>query len=86
MDALGIQPGDEVITSPYTDFGTISSILSARALPILADLDYKSYQIDAAAIEKKISPNTKAIMPVHIMGSACNMDAIMAVANKKTFR
>ncbi|AHF14496.1 DegT/DnrJ/EryC1/StrS family aminotransferase [Niabella soli] len=83
VDALGIQPGDEVITSPYTDFGTISSILSARALPILADLDYKSYQIDAAAIEKKISPNTKAIMPVHIMGSACNMDAIMAVANKK---
>lgn len=82
VDALNIQPGDEVITSSYTDFGTISSILAARALPIFADLDYRSYQIDPAAIAQKITPNTKAIMPVHIMGSACNMDAIMAVANK----
>lgn len=82
VDALSIQPGDEVITSSYTDFGTISAILAARALPIFADLDHRSYQIDAAAIAQKITPNTKAIMPVHIMGSACNMDAIMAVAGK----
>lgn len=82
VDALNIQPGDEVITSSYTDFGTISAILAARALPIFADLDHRSYQIDPAAIAQKITSNTKAIMPVHIMGSACNMDAIMAVANK----
>lgn len=82
IDALNIQPGDEVITSSYTDFGTVSAILAARALPIFADLDYRSYQIDAASVASKITTNTKAIMPVHIMGSACNMDAIMAVANK----
>ncbi len=82
VDALNIQPGDEVITSSYTDFGTISAILAARALPIFADLDHRSYQIDPAAVAQKITPNTRAIMPVHIMGSACNMDAIMAVANK----
>lgn len=82
VDALGIQPGDEVITSPYTDFGTISAILAARALPVLADLDHRSYQIDPDEIAQKITPRTKAIIPVHIMGAACDMDAIMAIAGK----
>ncbi|MEN6335636.1 MAG: DegT/DnrJ/EryC1/StrS family aminotransferase, partial [Phycisphaerales bacterium] len=63
VEALGIGPGDEVITSPYTDPGTIQGILSARALPVLADLDVESYQLDPADVEKKINENTKAIMP-----------------------
>jgi perosamine synthetase len=82
VEALGIGPGDEVITSPYTDPGTIASILSARALPVLADLDPASFQLDPDEVEKKITPNTKALMPVHMMGQPCDMDRIMAIAKK----
>ena len=63
VEALGIGPGDEVITSPYTDPGTIASILSARALPVLADLDPASFQLDPDEVAKRITENTKAIMP-----------------------
>jgi dTDP-4-amino-4,6-dideoxygalactose transaminase len=80
--AMGIGPGDEVITSPYTDFGTISAILTSRALPVLADLDPASYQLDPADVERKITPATKAIMPVHMMGLPADMDRIMAIAAK----
>lgn len=82
VEAMDIGPGDEVITSPYTDFGTISAILTSRALPVLVDLDRASYQLDAALIEKKINKNTKAIIPVHMMGMPCEMDKIMAIAEK----
>jgi len=86
VEALGIGPGDEVITSPYTDPGTIASILSARALPVLADLDRESYQLDPNEVEKRITENTKAIMPVHMMGQPCNMDAIMEIAKKHNLK
>jgi len=86
VEALGIGPGDEVITSPYTDPGTIQGILSARALPVLADLDVESYQLDPADVEKKITENTRAIMPVHMMGQPCDMDSIMAIAKKHNLR
>lgn len=82
VEALGIGPGDEVITSPYTDMGTISSILTSRALPVMVDLDLESYQLDPAEIEKKVNKNTKAIMPVHIMGLPADMEKIMAIAKK----
>ncbi len=82
VEALGIGPGDEVITSPYTDPGTIASILAARALPVLADLDPASYQIDPQDVERRITPNTRAIMPVHMMGQPCDMDAIMDIARR----
>lgn len=82
VEAMGIGPGDEVITSPYTDFGTISSILTSRALPVLVDLEPDTYQLDPAEVEKKINRNTRAIMPVHIFGVACNMEKIMAIAKK----
>ena len=78
VEALGIGPGDEVITSPYTDPGTIASILSSRALPVLADLDPASYQLDPDDVERRITENTRAIMPVHMMGQPCNMERIMA--------
>jgi dTDP-4-amino-4,6-dideoxygalactose transaminase len=86
VEALGIGPGDEVITSPYTDPGTIASILSARALPVLADLDRESYQLDPDDVERRITENTKAIMPVHMMGQACNMERIMAIARKHNLK
>ena len=86
VEALGIGAGDEVITSPYTDPGTISSILVARALPVLADLDRESYQLDPEDVERKITENTKAIMPVHMMGQPCNMEAIMKIAKKHNLK
>ncbi|MGX5816715.1 DegT/DnrJ/EryC1/StrS family aminotransferase [Chitinophaga lutea] len=82
VEALGIGPGDEVITSPYTDFGTISAILTSRALPVMADLDTASYQLDPADVARKITPATKALMPVHMMGLPADMDQIMAIAGK----
>ena len=86
VEALGIGPGDEVITSPYTDPGTIASILSARALPVLADLDRDSFQLDPADVERRITENTKAIMPVHMMGQPCDIDAITAIAKKHNLK
>ena len=80
VEALGIGAGDEVITSPYTDPGTIEAILSARALPVLADIDPASYQLDPDDVEKRITENTRAIMPVHMMGQPAHMDRIMAIA------
>lgn len=82
VEALEIGPGDEVITSPYTDPGTIAAILSARALPVLADLDPDSYQLDPADVERRINENTKAIMPVHMMGQPADLDKIMAIAKR----
>ncbi len=86
VEALGIGPGDEVITSPFTDPGTIAAILSARALPVLADIDLQSYQLDPADVERRITENTKAIMPVHIMGQPCDMGSIMVIAKKHSLR
>jgi dTDP-4-amino-4,6-dideoxygalactose transaminase len=86
VEAMGFGPGDEIITSPYTDPGTISSIISARALPVLADLDVESYQLDPADVEKRITPNTKALMPVHMMGQPCDIESIMAIAKKHNLK
>ena len=86
VEALGIGPGDEVITSPYTDPGTIASILSARALPVLADLDRESYQLDPDDVERRITENTKAIMPVHMMGQPCDIERIMQIAKKHNLK
>ncbi len=86
VEALGIGPGDEVITSPYTDPGTIASILSARALPVMADLDTASFQLDPKEVEKRITENTRAIMPVHMMGQPCDIDAICAIAKKHNLK
>uniref|UniRef100_UPI0032178FE8 DegT/DnrJ/EryC1/StrS family aminotransferase n=1 Tax=uncultured Draconibacterium sp. TaxID=1573823 RepID=UPI0032178FE8 len=86
VEAMNIGPGDEVITSPYTDPGTIAAILSARALPVLADLDTESFQLDPDDVEKKINENTKALMPVHMMGQPADMDRIMAIAKKHNLR
>lgn len=82
VEAMGIGAGDEVITSPYTDMGTISAILTSRALPVMVDLDPDSYQLDPGKVEKAVTRNTKAIMPVHIMGLPADMERIMAIAKK----
>lgn len=86
VEGLNIGAGDEVITSPYSDIGTIQAIMMARALPVMADLDPDSYQIDPADVERRITKNTKAIIPVHIMGVSCDMDRIMAIAKKHNLK
>ncbi|HBL76742.1 MAG: glutamine--scyllo-inositol aminotransferase [Bacteroidetes bacterium GWF2_42_66] len=86
VEAMGIGPSDEVITSPYTDMGTIASILVSRALPVMADIDKESFQIDPDDVERKITKNTKAIMPVHMMGQPCHLERIIAIAKKHNLR
>lgn len=82
VHALDIECGDEVITSPYTDMGTISGVITSRALPVLADLDPNSFQLDARDVEKKINKRTKALMPVHMMGAPSDIRSFVKMAKK----
>ncbi|MBE6973413.1 MAG: aminotransferase class V-fold PLP-dependent enzyme [Ruminococcaceae bacterium] len=78
---MGIGPGDQVIVPAYTYIATAMAVVNAGAIPVIAEVD-ETLTIDPADIEKKITPNTKAIIPVHIQGFPCNMDAIMKLADK----
>lgn len=81
LKALGIGPGDEVITSPFTFFASPESIAMVGATPVFADIDPVTYNIDPAEIEKKITPRTKALMPVSIFGQMPDLDAINKIAD-----
>ncbi|MGC8793595.1 MAG: DegT/DnrJ/EryC1/StrS family aminotransferase [Bryobacteraceae bacterium] len=78
--SAGIGAGDEVITTPYTFVASVLPILLANALPVFADIDPDTWQIDPAKIEAKINRNAAAILPVHIIGGICDMDRINALA------
>jgi dTDP-4-amino-4,6-dideoxygalactose transaminase len=80
--AAGVGAGDEVITTPHTFIATVSAIDYARATPVFVDIDPVSFTIDPAQIEAKITPRTKAILPVHLYGQPADMDPIMAIAKK----
>jgi len=80
MIAANLNPGDEVITTPLTFCATINAIIHAGATPVLADINPQTLNIDPAAIEARITPRTKAILPVHFAGLPCEMDTIMALA------
>jgi len=81
MIAMGIGPGDEVIVPAYTYIATVGCVLSVGAIPVVAEVD-ETMMIDPVDVEKKITSRTKAIVPVHMVGFPCNMEAIMAVAKK----
>lgn len=81
MGALNLNPGDEVITTPITDMGTIIPILAQNAIPIFADID-DTYNISPQSIERHISERTRALLPVHAFGNPCDMDAIMAISRR----
>ncbi len=80
--AAGIGPGDEVITTPITFAASANCVLYCGARPVFADIDPVTYNIDPEDIEKKITPRTKAIIPVHFTGQPCAMDEIHKIARK----
>ncbi|MDD4623331.1 MAG: aminotransferase class I/II-fold pyridoxal phosphate-dependent enzyme, partial [Kiritimatiellae bacterium] len=80
---LDVGAGDEVILPPYTFIATPQSILMNGAIPVFCDIDPATYQLDPKKIEAKITPRTRAILPVHILGLPADMTAIMAIAKKR---
>ena len=80
LRAMGIEPGDEVITTPFSFFATAESISNVGAKPIFVDINPRSFNINPQEIEAKITPKTKAIMPVHLYGQPTAMGQIMAIA------
>jgi len=78
--AAGIAPGDEVITSPITDIGTVIGVLFQQAVPVFADLGRDTYNLDPGDVERKITPKTRAIIAVHLAGNPCDLDALKALA------
>lgn len=80
--AAGVQPGDEVITTPFTFVATVAAILYAGGRPVYADMEEETYNIDPAKIAAMITPRTKAIMPVHLFGHPADLDPILAIARK----
>ncbi len=84
--ALGVGPGDEVIAPAMTFCSTIHSIVHAGATPVLVDCDHDTFNLDAAQIEQRITPRTRAIIAVHMCGRCCEMDAIVDIARRHGLR
>ena len=83
---MNIGAGDEVITTAFTFVATAEAIGMVGAKPVFVDTDPDTFNIDPKAIEAAITPNTKAIIPVHLYGQPCDMDAIMDIAHRHNLR
>jgi len=81
--ALDLEPGDEVVTTAITDMGALAPILYQAAIPVFADVDPQTYNVTAATIEAALSPRTRAIVVTHLFGNPCDMDAILAMAERR---
>ena len=86
LEAMGIRPGDEVITTPFTFIATSNTIMMTGAKPVFVDIDPASLNIDSAKIEKAITSKTKAIMPVEVFGNPAGMDKVCDIARKHNLR
>ena len=80
--AHGIGPGDEVITTPFTFIASVNSIIFTGARPVFADIDPETFNISPARVESAITPRTRAIMPVHLFGLPCDMNALTDIARR----
>jgi len=81
-----LKPGDEVITTPLTFCATVNAIIHAGATPVLADVDFDTMNIDPVEVERRITPRTRALVPVHFAGRPCNMDALMTIAGNHNLK
>jgi dTDP-4-amino-4,6-dideoxygalactose transaminase len=84
LQALGVGAGDEVIVPPYTFVATVNAVLLLHALPVFVDTDPDTFQIDARKVEAAITEHTRAIVPVHLGGSAADLDTILEVARRRS--
>ena len=78
--AAGLEAGSEVIIPPYTFFSTASAVIEANMVPVFADVELGTFNLDPRTVEAAITPRTRAIIPVHFAGQPADMDAIMAIA------
>lgn len=82
LRACGVRPGDEVITTPFTFFATAEAVAAIGAKPVFADICLDDFNLDPSKIEERITEKTRAILPVHLFGAPCDMDAIMEIAHR----
>jgi dTDP-4-amino-4,6-dideoxygalactose transaminase len=83
LNVIGVEAGDEVVIPPYTFVATANAVLRQHALPVFADTDPETFQIDARKVEAAITDRTRAIMPVHLGGNVCDLDALLAIAKRR---
>jgi perosamine synthetase len=86
LNALDVGPGDEVLVPPYTFVATVNAVLLQHALPVFIDTDRETFQMDARKIEARITPQTRVVLPVHLGGSAVDLDSVLEVARRKRLR
>ncbi len=86
LGALDLEPGDEVIVSPWTMSASATAILHWNAIPVFADIESDTFNIDPVSVEKNITPNTKAILAIDIFGHSADMEALMAIADKHNLK